>query len=121
MTGQPSGLHGTYAWIIVVEPLPEARIYPIDTEDDLDRLVATYPLPLDHPMRGAAPDWEAMAAADWDAVYASEAGIAANAERHVTAGPSLAGWECTSLLWLRPAYRLPGKERRLEGNSGGRR
>lgn len=106
LTGQPSAHHGTYTRITAAEPLPEARIYLIDTEDDLNRLVAAFPLPLDHPMRRTAPDWEAMAAAGWDAVYASEAGFAANAERHVMVDPSLAGWDCTSVLWLHPAYRL---------------
>ena len=107
VTGQGSAYRGTYTRIITVEPLPAARIYLIDTSDDLDRLVAAFPLPPDRPMRRAAPDWEAMAAAGWDAVYASAAGIAANEHRHPMAGPSLARWDCPSVLWLRPAYRLP--------------
>lgn len=106
-TGQASVFHGVYTQIVLVEPLPEARIYQIDTTDDLDRLVAAFPLLPDHPMCRTAPDWEAMAAAGWDAVYASAAGIAANAGRFVTLEPSLYGWECSSVLWLRPAYWLP--------------
>lgn len=106
LTGQPSVYHGTYTQITAVEPLPEARIYLIDTADDLDRLVAVFPLPLDHPMRRTAPDWEAMVTAGWDAVYASAAGVAVNAERFVTVVPSLSGWDCPSMLWLRPTYRL---------------
>jgi hypothetical protein len=47
-----------------------------------------------------------MAASGWDAVYVSAAGLTANAERFVIAEPSLARWDCPSVLWLRPAYRL---------------
>ena len=106
LTGQPSVLHGRYTQFTAVEPLPQARIYLIDTADDLNRLVAAFPLPPDHPMRRTAPDWEAMAASGWDAVYASTAGLTANAERFVMVEPSLTGWDCPSVLWLRPAYRL---------------
>jgi hypothetical protein len=59
-------------------------------------------------MHRTAPDWEAMAQAGWDTVYASAKGIAANGERFVTAVPSLFGWECASVVWLRPTYRLTG-------------
>ena len=63
LTGQPSVYHGRYTTFAVVEPLPHARIYLVDTVDHLDRLVATFPLSVDRPMRRTAPDWEAMAAA----------------------------------------------------------
>jgi len=89
-----------------VEPLPHARIYLIDTADDLDRLVGAFPLPPDHLMRRTAPNWEAMAAAGWDAVYVSAVGLTANAERIPLFEPSLALWDCASVLWLRPAYQL---------------
>lgn len=98
--------HGRYTKFTAVEPLPQARIDLIDTVDDLDRLVATSPLPLEHLKRRTAPDWEAMAASGWDAVYVSAAGLTANAERFVMVEPSLARWDCPSVLWLRPAYRL---------------
>jgi hypothetical protein len=106
LTGLPSGYHGRYTQFTAVEPLPQARIYLIDTRDDLDRLVAEFPLPPGHPMSRSAPDWEAMAASGWDAVYVSAAGLTANAERFVTREPSLHRWDCPSVLWLRPAYRL---------------
>ena len=106
LTGQASVLHGRYTQFTAVEPLPQVRIYLIDTADDLDRLVATFPLPLEHPMRRTAPDWEAMAASGWDAVYVSTAGLTVNAERFVMVEPSLHRWDCPSVLWLRPAYRL---------------
>ncbi|MFF3373589.1 hypothetical protein ACFYXF_11655 [Streptomyces sp. NPDC002680] len=61
---------------------------------------------LEHLMHRTAPDREAMAAASWDAVYASAVGVEVNAERHVTVVPSLSGWDCPSVLWLRPTYRL---------------
>ena len=104
--GLPSGLDGRYTEFTAMEPLPHARIYLIDTTHDLDRLVAAFPLPLDHPMHLVAPDWETMAAADWDAVYVSEAGIAENTTRVPIGGPSLAMWDCACVLWLQPAYRL---------------
>ena len=88
--GQPSVHHGRYTKFTAVEPLPQARIYRIDTADDLNRLVATLPLPAEHPMHRTTPDWEAMAASGWDTVYVSAAGLTANAERFVIAEPSLA-------------------------------
>ncbi|MEX5709114.1 hypothetical protein AB1484_12585 [Parafrankia sp. FMc6] len=111
VTGQPSQYHDPNAQFTAVEPLPHAQIYLLKTADDLDRLVAAFPLPPDHQMRSTAPNWEAMAmaVAGWDAVYASKAGLAANAERFLAVEPSLYGWECPSVLWLRPAYRLTAR------------
>lgn len=106
LTGLPSRLEGRYTKFTEVEPLCQARIYRIDTADDLDRLVAAFHLPPEHLMHRTAPDWEAMAASDWDAVYVSTAGLAANGERWPMCEPSLARWDCSSVLWLRPAYRL---------------
>jgi hypothetical protein len=106
LTGLPSGLDGRYTKFTALESLPQARVYLIDTADDLDRLVAAFHLPPEHQMHRTAPDWEAMAASDWDAVYVSTAGLTANEERLPTAQPSLARWDCPSVLWLRPAYRL---------------
>jgi hypothetical protein len=106
LTGLPSGLEGRYTKLTEVEPLSQARIYRIDTADDLDRLVAAFRLPPAHLMHRTAPDWEAMAASGWDAVYVSTAGLTANEKRMPTAEPSLARWDCPSVLWLRPAYRL---------------
>lgn len=104
--GLLSGHHGKYTQFSRVEPLPCARIYLIDTTEDLDRLVEAFPLPPEHRMYRVTPDWEAMAASSWDAVYASEAGITANAGRLPIGGASLAQWDCSSVLFLRPAYRL---------------
>ena len=106
LTGRPSELRDRYTKLIQVEPLPRARIYRIDTTDDLNRLVEAFPLPPAHLMHRTAPDWAAMAASSWDAVYASAAGLTANAERIPLFEPSLARWECSSVLWLRPAYQL---------------
>jgi hypothetical protein len=106
LTGQPSLVHGRYTQLTEVEPLPQARIYLIDTANNLNQLVAAFPLSPEHPMSRTAPDWEAMAGSGWDAVYASEAGLAANAERIPMCEPSLARWDCPSVLWLRPTYRL---------------
>jgi hypothetical protein len=47
-----------------------------------------------------------MAASGWDAVYVSEAGLTANADRYVMFEPSLAMWDCPSVLWLHSAYQL---------------
>jgi hypothetical protein len=89
-----------------LEPLPEARIYLIDTVRALDWLVAEYPLPDEHQNHGIFPDWEAMARSGWDAVYVSEAGFTATADRIPIGQPSLGRWDCPSLLWLRQEYRL---------------
>ncbi|ALO05607.1 hypothetical protein AQF52_8097 [Streptomyces venezuelae] len=110
VTGQPSKHDGTYSRITAAKPLPEAQIYLIDTEADLDRLVAAFPLPPDHLMYRSTPDWEAMASAGWDAVYVTDAGLTANADRHVIAEPSLHGWDCPSVLWLRPTYQLTSSD-----------
>lgn len=69
-----------------------------------------FPLYPGHPMRDTTPNWEALAGADWDAVYVSPAGIAANAERIPVLTSSLANWDSASVLWLRPAYRLPQEQ-----------
>jgi hypothetical protein len=106
LTELPSGLNGRYAKFTAVEPLPHARIYLVDTADDLDRLVSAFQLPIEHPMRRTAPNWETMAASGWDAVYVSTAGLMANEDRWPMVEPSLARWDCSSVLWLRPAYRL---------------
>jgi len=105
-TGLPSAYLDKCRKLTEVEPQPGARIYLIDTADDLDWLVAEYPLPDGHQMRRTAPNWEGMAASGWDAVYASEAGLTATADRIPLLEPSLGRWDCPSLLWLRPAYRL---------------
>ncbi|CUM35534.1 hypothetical protein BN2537_33 [Streptomyces venezuelae] len=55
VTGQPSKHDGTYSRITAAKPLPEAQIYLIDTEADLDRLVAAFPLPPDHLMYRSTP------------------------------------------------------------------
>lgn len=59
-TGLPHLHHVTgtpYTRVVTVEPLPRARIYRIDTAQDLDRLVAAFQLPEGMPMRATAPDW----------------------------------------------------------------
>lgn len=61
-------------------------------------------------MHRSTPDWETMASAGWDAVYVTDTGLATNAERHVIAEPSLHGWDCPSVLWLRPTYQLTSSD-----------
>jgi hypothetical protein len=104
---------GKYEKLIELEPLPEARIYLIDTVDGLDWLVAKHPLPDEHQNHGLFPDWEGLARSGWDAVYVSEAGLRATADRVPigrpwvpTVRPSLGRWDCSSFLWLRENYRL---------------
>ncbi len=90
------------------EALPQARIYLIDTADDLNRLVEAFPLPLEHRMRRTALDWEGygkVRSRD-ERGWVSEDGITANGERLPIYEPSLSRWECSSVLWLRPTYRL---------------
>ena len=103
---QPSKLEGRGTQITEVEPVPWARIYRIDTADDLDRLVAAFPLPPEHLMHRSVPSWETMAASNWDAVYVTASGLSATEERTPMGEPSLGRWDCPSLLWLRPAYQL---------------
>ncbi|MFC1443579.1 hypothetical protein ABUW04_35615 [Streptacidiphilus sp. N1-10] len=105
--GLPSVHAGKYTGFVAVEVPADARIYMVDTMEDLDRLVATYPLKPGTRMHGTAPDWETMANDGWDAVYVSEAGIAANGQRIPGIGrPSLAQWDCASVLWLNETFRL---------------
>jgi hypothetical protein len=105
-TGLPSAYDGRYTKFTEVKPLLQAQIYRIDTADDLNRLEKEFRLPPEHPMHRIAPNWEAMAESGWDAVYVSEAGITANAQRLPIGGPSLAQWDCSSVLWLHPTYWL---------------
>ncbi|MFJ4680526.1 hypothetical protein [Kitasatospora sp. NPDC088783] len=106
-TRTPSHHLGRYTRLTEVEPLPHARVYLVDTAQHLDDLVEAYRLPAGHPMRRTTPDWAAAAGAGWDAVYVSAAGLDANAERHLMAEPSLARWDCATVLWLNAAYRIP--------------
>ena len=91
---------------VAINPQPEARVYRIDTQDDLNRLVEAYPVPDWTFGRPIAPNWEALTAAGTDAVFVSAEGLAANEDRHPLTEPSLYGWDCPSVLWLSPAYQL---------------
>lgn len=105
--GLPSVYAGKYTGFLAVEVPAHARIYLVNTTEDLDCLVAAYPLKPGKRLHGTAPDWEAMAKDGWDAVYVSEAGIAADGQRIPGIGrPSLAQWDCASVLWLNETFRL---------------
>lgn len=90
-----------------IVPLPKTQILRIDSLADLRAVHAEYGYLPDErfPAFAAVLDWERMAL-DWvDAVYLTGRG------EHFTrfpddGGPSLYGWDCASVLWLCPTYRV---------------
>ncbi len=85
-------------------PAPDARVYVIDDVATLARLIRA------HPEQGApvvpawvrAPiDWPSVAL-DVDAVWLTERGQALTRFSE----PSLHGWDCETVLWLRPAFTV---------------
>lgn len=97
------------ARFLLIQPNAGARVLLVNTMDDLRRLVAAYPnreacAPALQRLAERYPNWLAMAA-DWDAVYLTDAGQWAT--RLPPYGePNLYGWDCASVLWLRPAYTV---------------
>jgi hypothetical protein len=95
-----------YDMVVTIEPLPEAQVYRIDTQEDLNLLVEEYPVPDWTFGSPKAPNWEALVVDGTDAVFVSAEGLAANEDRHILTDPSLYGWDCPSVLWLRGTYQL---------------
>ncbi|MGW3046281.1 hypothetical protein ACWC9T_41390 [Kitasatospora sp. NPDC001159] len=105
-TLHPSGRH--YDRSVDVLPDSSARIYLINTQDDLHRLLEAFPpIPKDHYLQPVTPNWEALAGSGIDAVFLTWDGLAANSsnDRHPLMSATLHGWDSASVLWLRPAYR----------------
>jgi hypothetical protein len=95
---------GTYTHLVEVIPHPAARVIRIATLAALCSVVAAFPTePL---FDGASiyPDWAALAR-DWDAVWLTDEGQWATRLPPVSS-PDLYGWDCESVLFLRPAYTV---------------
>ncbi|MFJ4680536.1 hypothetical protein [Kitasatospora sp. NPDC088783] len=97
--------------VTAVRPSARARVYRIDTAQDLQVLAAAYPRgtpdgrPPGRELTGwASPrvDW-AAASRHWAAVHLTERGQQAT---HACEGVNLFGWDVETVLFLRPAYRL---------------
>lgn len=87
---------------VVLRADPDARVYVIDSHADLVHLGIAYPAPI---LGSISPgvDW-VTAAEDLDAIWLTEEGQWAT--RHTS--PSLYGWDCETVLWLRPALTVVG-------------
>lgn len=89
-----------------ITPFADARVLGIDTQADLIAIVGEFPaharfhVGLDD----RYPDWMAMAEASWDEVFLTDRGQWET--RLPPRGPNLYGWDCPSVLWLRPAYTV---------------
>lgn len=73
----------------------------IDSIADLTTVVDAFPATLGFPGASRYPDWLALAAAGWDAVYLTDKGQWAT---HMSHPLDLYGWDCASVLWLRPSF-----------------
>ena len=91
--------------LYAVYPYPDARVYEIDTHDDLLALIDRYPhgaieatdygvLDFRH------PDFEAVAR-DYDAVHLTDDGMVATR----LATPGTYTWDCESTIWFRACFR----------------
>lgn len=92
--------------LTVVQPNPGARVALIDGVDDLRRLVEAFPARVPAGRLGvepARPDWLALLGGGFDAVYLTAAGEAAT---RLSTPLNLYGWDCATVLWLRPTYQV---------------
>jgi hypothetical protein len=91
-------------WLL--EPDPAARVYEINTLDDLVALLRDYGVPKyptipdDILAEDKRPDFEAMARDGFDGVHLTGEGQ----WRTRLSFPSLYGWDCESTLWFRWAF-----------------
>lgn len=76
---------------------PNAKVYVINSLDDLEQLLAMYPYSGFMSEYFSYVDWAAMANAGWDGVQVTEAGQ--RATRY--SNPGLYGWDCESTAWFR--------------------
>lgn len=88
-----------YTHLTEIQPFPDARVLRVDTQPDLAAIVAEFP---SAGLRNRYPDWVALAEASWDAVFLTDRGQWET--RLPPQGPDLYGWDCASVLWLRPAF-----------------
>jgi hypothetical protein len=82
---------------------PGARVLRVHTYDDLAAVTRSYPAASDFRYRERYPDWVRLAADGWDAFCLTDAG---QWSTRLTSGADLYGWDCATVLWLRPAYTV---------------
>lgn len=103
-------------WVLAVEP--DARVYEIDSGDDLDRLVSIYGVPAP-PHAGTTlqrsldalgmfpfVDFDQIRADGWAGIHLTDDGQWATRYRYdrSVGAPSLYGWDCESTLWFGWAF-----------------
>lgn len=96
------------AGFLEIVPAPGFKGLAIDSLDDAAAVLGEYRVAAEPAFLGhfwAAFDWEQMAADGYDALYLTAYG------QGVTRIPedrslSLYGWDCASVLWIRPTYRV---------------
>jgi hypothetical protein len=96
-----------YTHLTEVDPHDTARVLRIDSQADLIAIVDAYPstsqffsTALDH----RYPHWVDVAEDGWEAVFLTDQGQWET--RLPPRGPNLYGRDCTSVLWLRPAFTV---------------
>ncbi len=86
------------AWLLQVAP--EARVYEIDSHQDLERLAEQFPVISAERDRVRTPSWYAVSH-EYDGVRLTKAGQ--RATRHSTL-LNLDDWDCECTLWFRWAF-----------------
>lgn len=84
-----------YNFLLTVNP--SAKVYIIDTLEDLEQLISMYPYQnYLNSVLGNFVDWAAMANDGWDGVHVTDAGQWATR----LTKPGLYGWDCESTAWF---------------------
>jgi hypothetical protein len=98
---------GLYTDFLEIQPDPYALVLRIDSLADLRRIHLEYGYLPDgrFPSFAAVLDWEDMALDCVGAVYLTDQGQA-DTRFPDDGGPSLYGWDVSSVLWLQPKYRV---------------
>jgi hypothetical protein len=84
-----------YNFVLTVDP--SAKVYVINSLEDLEQLVAMYPYGGFMSQYLTYIDWAAMANEGWDGIQVTEAGQWATRYSN----PGLNGWDCESTAWFR--------------------
>jgi hypothetical protein len=87
-------------WLL--DPVPDAVLFVIDSLDDFRRLVVEYPHRWNDRNPTVAPHWRRIAETEpFDAVHATTNAVEAAKAQPATDQPQLRGWDVESTLWLK--------------------
>lgn len=91
-----------YTDFLEIAPVSAFHGLIVDGVVDLAAIHAEYGMPLESAADWAVLDWERMALDRVDAVYLTDRGQAETRFGR----PSFYDWDCASVLWLNPSYRV---------------